>query len=586
MTKKNTFAQEKQAQTKRRRRTIWAIVIVVMSLIISFKATRALLGSVAPIFMQLLMLVGMQAVQMFAYFGLMMYWMGGTKTVKIMPGDPQHDLTLEDYKGQPQLLEMAEYLQSVLEGHGQIKDMGGEPTHGVLLAGKPGTGKTYLAKCLAGAAHVPFLMLDASGLQSMWMGMSAIKVKRLFAQAKKLAANNGACVVFLDELDSIAKDRGGVEGGKMSAGPGVGMFGGGGATQGLNALLTCMDGVSQPGGLWNAIKKMAYKLLKEPMPQAEGHVLVMGCTNRPKVLDPAIKRAGRLDQTIYVGTPDEAGVREIANYYIAKVQHDEIPLHTVGSALRGQTPADIKVAIMRIAPQYALRDNRDHINIGDIVKAIWEAKLGLEQPYTDPHPEDSKATAFHEAGHAIVTMALLPEENVNFASVVPHTGTGNIGKTLGVIIHNDKVERQGYPLHKLYRWIAVSMGGREGADIAGYPYVGAGGDQNNISRLIRAIIGEGGMGYYAAFVGRSTGKMDKETAKVVRKTLKQLRSITRETLKANAEAHNEFAELLLEHGSLTTEQILEFVEQHTFVVPEAFGGLAQVVESAANSVEE
>src|SRR5688500_14461242 len=301
---------------------------------------------------QLLVLLLFYSLIMIVQFGAMMWFMSRPRTYTVTPDDPQIGLSFANYRGQPDLLEHAKSLVRILRGVKDFQTRGGEMPAGMLLAGAPGTGKTFLAGVMAAEANLPFIYVDASSLSSMWMGMDALIVVRLFSQARKLArkyalpGEPGACIVFMDELDSIGISRGGMQGqGQMQGGMGpMGMMGMRGFA--LNTLLNQMDSL---GALVE--DRFKYKVLRwlgfvrGPVPP-KPLVFVIGATNRPDVLDPALVRPGRLDRRLNVYEPDSAGRKDIIRHYLALKAHDpEISVDMMASDSIGWTPIAIKTVI-------------------------------------------------------------------------------------------------------------------------------------------------------------------------------------------------------------------------------------------------
>ena len=295
-----------------RRHKHWIIALVIVLIVLGASAASALvmrgLVALAGFAINLSTMAAFMIVQVVFYFGFIFYYLGGVKMVKVMPGEAGEVTLEDDYWGQPELVKVARQWVSLLEEPAALRQMGGQPVTGALLGGPPGSGKTHLARCMAGSAAVPFLGLDGSRLISMWLGVGSIKIMRLFATARKLAKRYGACIVFIDELDSIGSSRGGVTGGQ----PQAGMFGGmpmmGAGAGVLNTLLAQLDGISEQRG---RLKARWYKLRGKKMPLPDHIIFVMGATNRPGVLDPALTRAGRLDVKIRVDPTDKAGRVEI-----------------------------------------------------------------------------------------------------------------------------------------------------------------------------------------------------------------------------------------------------------------------------------
>jgi len=375
-------------------------------------------------------LAALMIVQVVFYFGFVMYYLGGVKTIKIMPGEAG-EVTFGDYWGQPELLAVARQWVDLLSHPEQLRKMGGQPVTGVLLAGPPGSGKTYLAKALAGEAAVPFLGLDGSRLISMWLGVGSIKVMRLYSTARRYAKRYGACVVFVDELDSIGSTRGGVTG-ETQAGVLGGIPGFGAGTGVLNTLLTELDGINEQRG-W--LRARWYRLLGKKLPSPDYWVMTIGATNRPDVLDPALTRAGRLDIKIRVDPTDKQGRIEVIKGYIARVKSLEaIDVEGFAADTIGLTPADLMSIIIRRAPAMALMHGREGITNADLHAALAEQSMGLRQPIPTIPEEDKLAIAYHEAGHAVATWALT-EDRITRASIIRYSGGPRGGASLGHIYH-------------------------------------------------------------------------------------------------------------------------------------------------------
>ena len=280
-------------------------------------------------------------------FGFMFWFLSRPRKYVVTPDDQQIGLTFNDYRGQPDLLEHARSTVSILRGIKEFELRGGEMPRGMLLSGSPGTGKTFLAAIIASEAELPFIYIDASSLRGMFWGMTEMMIMKLFRDARGLArkyaheGQRGACIVFMDEIDSIGLNRGGTQGqGAMMGGM---MMGG---SSGLNTLLNQMDSLA------NMVEdRWRYKILRwfgfirgEVMDKPA--VFVIGATNRPEVLDPALTRPGRLDRIMVVHTPDADGRRDIIEHYLSKKRHDpEIPMDLLVTDSMGWTPVMIKTII-------------------------------------------------------------------------------------------------------------------------------------------------------------------------------------------------------------------------------------------------
>ncbi|TMD25788.1 MAG: AAA family ATPase, partial [Chloroflexi bacterium] len=289
---------------------------------------------------------------------------------------------------------------------------------GMLLSGAPGTGKTFLAACIAAEAKLPFIYIDASSLRAMFWGVDSLMVMKLFRDARGLGrryageGQRGACIVFMDELDSIGMSRTGVQ---SSPGVGAGGFFGNSGF-GLNTLLNQMDSLTE-----HVEDRLRYKIarwlgiVRGPVP-AKPLVFVIGATNRPEVLDPALTRPGRLDRLINVYPPDGEGRREIILGYLKDKAHvPDIELDLMVADSVGWTPIAIKTCINE-ALIVAHDNGREALTYKDWLDAADQRALGLKQPIRRMTEDDQCAIAYHEAGHAVVARYLQPENRVLKAS--------------------------------------------------------------------------------------------------------------------------------------------------------------------------
>jgi cell division protease FtsH len=470
----------------------WALRIVLFLVAVMVAAASA------PVMRFVLMLMGLafnvaamaslMIVQVIFYFGFLMYYLGGTKTVKIMPGQAG-EVTFDDYWGQPELLAVARQWVELLGQPQGLRRMGGQPVTGVLLSGPPGSGKTFLAKALAGEAAVPFLGLDGSRLISMWLGIGSVKIMRLYSAARRYARRYGACVVFIDEMDAIGANRGGLTGqGQSGMMGGMPLFGGGGVGV-LNTLLTELDGINESRG-W--FKTRWYAFLGKKLPQPDYWVMTIGATNRPDVLDPALTRAGRLDVKIRVDPTDRQGRYEVIKGYMARVRCLE-PIDIDGFAADtiGHTPADLMTLIVRRAPALALKEGREGITNRDLQAALAEHTMGLRQPIASILEEDKRAIAYHEAGHAVATWALT-QDRITRASIVRYSGGPSGGASLGHIYPVPSKERVGAKVSDIAKKICVSLASRAAEiEFLGEPHMGGTGDMMNVRALMLMLAEEG-----------------------------------------------------------------------------------------------
>ncbi len=311
------------------------------------------------------------------------------------------------------LMEIVDFLKAPKK----YTDLGARIPKGVILVGPPGTGKTLLAKAVAGEAHVPFFSISGSDFVEMFVGVGASRVRDLFEDAKK----NAPCIVFIDEIDAVARRRG------------TGMGGGHDEReQTLNQLLVEMDGFGVNEG-----------------------IIVMAATNRVDILDPAILRPGRFDRKVAVGTPDVKGRKEILGVHAKnKPLSDDVDLEEVARTTVGFTGADLENLINEAAI-YAAKAERKFIVQEDIKKAFIKVGIGAEKRSKVVSDKDKKITAYHEAGHAILFHCLPDVGPVHSVSIIP-TGMGAAGYTMPLPEKDEMFNTKG----KMLQDIIVSLGGR------------------------------------------------------------------------------------------------------------------------------
>jgi cell division protease FtsH len=346
-----------------------------------------------------------------------------------------------------ELTEIVDFLMNP----GKYRRLGARIPHGVLLTGPPGTGKTLLARAVAGEAGVPFFSISASEFIEMLVGVGASRVRDLFAQAKQAAP----AIIFIDELDAIGRSRG----------PGVG-FGGGESEreQTLNQILTEMDGFDPSTG-----------------------VIVLGATNRPDVLDPALLRAGRFDRRVVVQPPDKRGREQILAVHTRPVRlGGDVDLETLASMTPGMVGADLANLVNEAALLAASR-NHDAVQMDDFTDALEKLVLGAERKIM-LSPADRERTAYHEAGHAIVAMLTPGADPVRKISIIPR------GLALGVTFAAGAADRFSYEERYLAAKIRVALGGRAAEEIVyGETTTGAEADLQELTRIARQMVGRWGM---------------------------------------------------------------------------------------------
>lgn len=332
------------------------------------------------------------------------------------------DITLKDVAGLEEEKEDLEEIVDFLRDPGKYTKVGARIPKGVLLEGAPGTGKTLLAKAIAGEAKVPFFSISGSDFVEMFVGVGASRVRDLFADAKK----NSPCIVFIDEIDAVARRRG------------TGMGGGHDEReQTLNQLLVEMDGFGTNEG-----------------------IIVMAATNRVDILDPAILRPGRFDRKITVSPPDVKGREEILNVHAKnKPLSDNVDLKQIAQTTAGFTGADLE-NLLNESAIHAAKENRAFIVQDDIKKSFIKVGIGAEKKSRIISDKEKKITAYHEAGHAILFHVLPDVGPVYTVSIIP-TGLGAAGYTMPLPERDEMFNTKG----RMLQDIMVSLGGRIAEEI-------------------------------------------------------------------------------------------------------------------------
>ena len=347
--------------------------------------------------------------------------------------------------------EELEEIVDFLKNPQKYTGVGARIPKGVILVGPPGTGKTLLAKAVAGEAGVPFFSISGSDFVEMFVGVGASRVRDLFEEAKK----NAPCIVFIDEIDAVARQRG------------TGMGGGHDEReQTLNQLLVEMDGFGVNEG-----------------------IIVMAATNRVDILDPAILRPGRFDRKVAVGRPDVKGREEILGVHTKeKPLGEDVDLHRIAQTTAGFTGADLE-NLMNEAAIISARDNRRFIRQADIDKAFVKVGIGAEKKSRVISEKDKKITAYHEAGHAILFHVLPDVGPVHTVSIIP-TGVGAAGYTMPLPEKDEMFNTKG----KMLQNIMVDLGGRIAEEIIFKDVTtGASQDIKQASKLARAMVTQYGM---------------------------------------------------------------------------------------------
>ncbi|MFN3265028.1 MAG: ATP-dependent zinc metalloprotease FtsH, partial [Aquificaceae bacterium] len=336
--------------------------------------------------------------------------------------DEKPKVTLENVAGMEEVKEEVKEIIEYLKDPVKFQKLGGRPPKGVMFYGEPGVGKTLLAKAIAGEAHVPFISVSGSDFVEMFVGVGAARVRDLFDTAKKHAP----CIIFIDEIDAVGRSRGALN------------LGGGHdeREQTLNQLLVEMDGFDTSEG-----------------------IIVIAATNRPDILDPALLRPGRFDRQIYIPRPDVRGRYEILKVHARdKKLAPNVDLEIVARATPGFTGADLE-NVLNEAALLAARKGKEAIEMQDIEEAIDRITMGLERKGMVISPKEKEKIAYHEMGHAIMSLMVPGSDALHKVSIIPR------GMALGVTQQLPIDDKHMYDRQDLYGKILTLMGGRAAEEV-------------------------------------------------------------------------------------------------------------------------
>ena len=439
-------------------------------------------------------------------------------------------VTLKDVAGLKEEKEDLQEIVDFLRDPGKFTKVGARIPKGVLLEGPPGTGKTLLAKAIAGEANVPFFSISGSDFVEMFVGVGASRVRDLFEEAKK----NAPCIVFIDEIDAVARRRG------------TGMGGGHDEReQTLNQMLVEMDGFAANAG-----------------------IIVMAATNRVDILDPAILRPGRFDRKIAVGLPDVGGREAILQVHAKnKPLGDNVDLKQIAQTTAGFTGADLE-NLLNEAAIVAAKDNRCFISQEDIKTAFVKVGIGTERKSRIISDKERKITAYHESGHAILFHVLPDVGPVYSVSIIP-TGAGAAGYTMPLPERDDMFMTKGRMLQE----IMVSLGGRIAEEIIFDDITtGASSDIKKATQIAKKMVTRYGMSENVGvicydddddevFIGRDlahakahselvSGEIDREIHRIIDECYAKAKALILE----NSDVLHKSAQLLLEKEKVTREE--------------------------------
>lgn len=472
----------------------------------------------------------------------MMFGMGKSNAKVYVPSE--EGIRFSDVAGEDEAKENLAEIVDYLHQPSKYSEIGASMPKGVLLVGPPGTGKTMLAKAVAGEANVPFFSISGSEFVEMFVGMGASKVRDLFKQAKEKAP----CIVFIDEIDAVARRRG------------TGMGGGHDEReQTLNQLLVEMDGFGVNEG-----------------------IIVMAATNRVDILDPAIMRPGRFDRKVHVGRPDIGGREEILKVHAKnKPLAEDVDLKQIAQTTAGFTGADLE-NLLNEAAIVAAKENRSYIIQKDIKESFLKVGVGPEKKSRIITEKEKKITAYHESGHAILFHVLPDVGPVYTVSIIP-TGGGAAGYTMPLPERDEMFDTKG----RMLQQIIVSLGGRVAEELIFDDITtGASQDIKQATELAKAMVTKYGFSENVGlinynndddevFIGRDlahtrgygegvASKIDEEVKRIIDECYAKARTIIQE----NSDVLHKSADLLLEKEKIGRDEFEALFQSGAEVVTE------------------
>ncbi|MEW6616694.1 MAG: ATP-dependent zinc metalloprotease FtsH [Thermodesulfobacteriota bacterium] len=459
----------------------------------------------------------------------------GKSRAKLL-SEHQHKITFEDVAGIDEAKEELQEIIEFLKNPKKFTKLGGRIPKGVLLMGAPGTGKTLLAKAIAGEANVPFFNISGSDFVEMFVGVGASRVRDLFIQGKK----NAPCIIFIDEIDAVGRHRGAGLGGGHDE-----------REQTLNQLLVEMDGFESNEG-----------------------VILISATNRPDVLDPALMRPGRFDRQVVVPPPDVRGRVGILKVHAKKTPlSNGVDMEVLARGTPGFTGADLE-NLVNEAALLAARKSKTNLEMEDFEEAKDKVMMGTERRSMIISPEEKRNTAYHEAGHVLVAKLLPGTDPIHKVTIIPR------GRSLGLTQQLPIDERHTYPKEYLLNNISILLGGRAAEEIVlGDLTTGSGNDLERSTDLVRKMVCEWGMSEDLGpltfgkkeeqiFLGREIAqhrdysedtaiKIDKEVKRIVTENYGRAKKI----LTNNITTLHDLAHALLEKEVLDASEINDIVEK-------------------------
>lgn len=462
--------------------------------------------------------------------------MGFGKIRSRITNTEDNPIKFEDVQGIDESREELEEIVDFLKDPGKFERLGGEIPRGVLLMGEPGTGKTLLAKAIAGEAAVPFFSISGSDFVEMFVGVGASRVRDMFAQGKKHAP----CIIFIDEIDAVGRSRGaGLGGGNDER------------EQTLNQLLVEMDGFEVNEG-----------------------IIVVAATNRPDVLDHALLRPGRFDRHVVVPSPDIKGRENILKTHSKKIELDKkVSLNKIARGTPGFTGADL-ANLVNEAALWAARQDKETVDNDDFEYARDRVMMGAERRSLLISDEEKETTAYHEVGHALVAASIEEVDPVHKVSIIPR------GRALGVTMLLPEEDRHSHNRRSLLGQITMTMGGRAAEHLVFKRFTtGASDDLKRATELARKMVCQWGMSeklgpltytedeghvflgrdlqQHTEFSNESMRMIDEEVLEILNSSYERAKSI----LKTYRKALESLALTLLEKETIDGENVLQVMEE-------------------------
>ena len=451
--------------------------------------------------------------------------MGFGKSRAKMLNEDQTKVTFEDVAGIEEAKQDLEEVVEFLKDPQKFQRLGGRIPKGALLVGEPGTGKTLIARAVAGEAEVPFFSISGSDFVEMFVGVGASRVRDMFEQGRK----NAPCIIFIDEIDAVGRHRGAGYGGGNDE-----------REQTLNQMLVEMDGFDATEG-----------------------VIIIAATNRPDVLDPALLRPGRFDRQIQVPLPDVKGREEILMVHMRKVPlANNVDPSIIARGTPGFSGADL-ANLVNEAALLAARKNKRVIGMDDLEFAKDKVMMGAERRSMAMSEEEKKLTAYHEAGHALVTLNEPESDPIHKATIVPR------GRALGMVMRLPEGDRYSYSLAKMKANLSVGMGGRVAEEVIfGTDQItnGAQGDIQMVSAMARSMVMQWGLSDKIGMVDYSDDpssyrerRISSETATTIEEEVRRLidegYNRAKKIIEENIDDLHTIAKALLEYELLSGDEI-------------------------------